>query len=149
MSLQIFAALLVAFAVSSTDAFVTSPPGTAVYVHQNTLVSRVAAMPQDDDTATDDSTPSIDASLDATIERLRETSPTAKLAQQPEVDYPLNVPSPILLASSMVLAIASIGTWYKNEKKEWHTARDNQSIHSIRHNDTYITAQQINRNIKR
>ena len=112
MSLQIFAALLVAFAVSSTDAFVTSPPGTAVYVHQNTLVSRVAAMPQDDDTATDDSTPSIDASLDATIERLRETSPTAKLAQQPEVDYPLNVPSPILLASSMVLAIASIGTWY-------------------------------------
>mmetsp|Transcript_22072 Transcript_22072/g.28564 ORF Transcript_22072/g.28564 Transcript_22072/m.28564 type:complete len:187 (+) Transcript_22072:120-680(+) len=133
-NLLLFALLAIAVSFRTANAFgvVTSPTTTTstsksipILLHKARRTSKSTRKWAQEENSSSDSdsdtssssepTPSLDDSLDATIERLRQKAfaPKAQLEEQEDAEPPLNVPSPILLSSSMVLAIASIGSVFE------------------------------------
>uniref|UniRef100_A0A7S2Y7X1 PSII 6.1 kDa protein n=1 Tax=Entomoneis paludosa TaxID=265537 RepID=A0A7S2Y7X1_9STRA len=114
-----FASLLLLWSALATcsQAFVKPTP-TLLSLSETRLTrswqtpSGLYSSPGDDNTQEAPTTPDDVTSLNDTIEQLQQSSPTAVLAEQEDVEYPLDVPSPVLLASSIVLAISSTGSLF-------------------------------------
>jgi hypothetical protein len=103
LSVLSMSAMASAFSVSGNNALRVSPKSSAVNVPSgHNQISNIASSMQlfstNDDEMNESSTPA---------------PPAPVVAQEPENDYPLDVPSPILLASSMVLAIATTGSIFE------------------------------------
>ena len=101
LSVLSMSAMASAFSVSGNNALRIPPKSSAVNVRHNQISSIASSMQlfsTNDDEMNEFSTPA---------------EPAPVVAQEPENDYPLDVPSPILLASSMVLAIATTGSIFE------------------------------------
>ena len=97
-----FAVVLMLIALASTQAFTISKSSlssTSISSSKPALVSKFAESTHLYSTEEDIAEKAVHVSTPAPVE--------------PETSYPLNVPSPILLASSMVLAIISTGSVFE------------------------------------
>lgn len=104
-----------AFSLSRTNHVSVKYPSIALSKRCNSAISSKGFEDEDDDSIGSKKSESVikTVTADDMVKKVRSVSKAPIESEPTNTDYPINAPSPILLASSMVLAIASTGSIFE------------------------------------